>query len=643
MIKRIALVLLTLGILAFLFLRVSATPSSSEEIGGQTASAFAEATPTPDDGIWGSTDWRNVLPGNDSEEGTFRIDTFSDLVASIKEGQIVSLEISAEDVTITTIEDQRFILDIGEGDLIERLLLLGVTEEQLSEITISYSAPASGWANWLLINFLIGAVIFGGFILIMRRSPGAGGAGGGPFGVGKSGAKMVTADQPQVTFEDVAGLPEAKEELAEIVDFLKDPEKFMALGARIPKGVILFGHPGCGKTLMARAVSGEAAVPFFSISGSQFVEMFVGVGASRVRNLFEEAKKHAPCIVFVDEIDGVGGQRGLSVSGSGQEHNQTLNELLTQMDGFEPTTNIVVVAATNRPELLDPALTRPGRFDRRIAIDRPDVKAREEIFDVHVRGKPLASDVSTKKLAQATPGFTGADIENTVNEAAILAVRRGKTEIGMAEFEEAALKSIAGSERKSRVFSEKERKTIAYHEVGHALAMHYTPGADPVHKISIISRGLALGFTMPLPEEDRNLASREWVVGEIIGLLGGRAAEELVFGEPAITSGASNDLQRATGYARQMVTEWGMSRKVGLRSFVSHPGSSDFEAQLRGEKRYSEELLREVDEEIKKILDTAYAKAKEIISEHREDLEKVVERLFEVETMEREEFLSLVS
>jgi len=597
----------------------------------QPTSSYVGTTPTTSGGfIWGN-----------EIEVTLSRSSFSDLVSLVKEGKIVSLDIRGGDVTALTGEEQEFTLTFGEGDLVERLILLGVTKEQLGKVVISYSSPTSMWVTGLLVNFMIGGVIMGGLFLLMRRSSGSNGT--GPMGFGKSGAKIAEVDHPTVTFDDIAGLPEAKEELEEVVAFLRDPTRFMALGARIPRGAILYGPPGCGKTLLARAISGEASVPFFSISGSQFVEMFVGVGASRVRNLFDEAKKHAPCIIFIDEIDAVGSRRSSSFSGSGQEHDQTLNELLAQMDGFEPTTNIVIIGATNRPELLDPALTRPGRFDRHVAVDRPDVVAREQIFEVHVKGKPLAEDVNLKILAQSTPGFSGADIEATTNEAAILAVRRDQKVINMAEFEEAIMKVSIGPERRSRVLSEDEKRTIAYHEVGHAITMHFTKDHDPVHKISIISRGLALGFTMPLPEADRNLASRRWAFARIVGLLGGRAVEELCFGEEEITSGASNDLQRATTYAHQMVTEWGMSEKVGLRSLTQLPGSSGFESQLRGEKRYSEHLAQVIDEEIKEILDTAYVEAKEIISEHQDDLERVVERLFEVETMEREEFLSLVS
>ncbi|MEX0888171.1 MAG: ATP-dependent zinc metalloprotease FtsH, partial [Patescibacteria group bacterium] len=416
----------------------------------------------------------------------------------------------------------------------------------------------------------------------------------------------------------------------------------VTLGARIPKGVLLFGSPGCGKTLMARAVAGEAGVPFISIGGSEFVEVFVGVGASRVRELFDQAKKNAPCIVFVDEIDAVGGQRTPAIGG-GQEHNQTLNQLLKEMDGFDQNTNVVVIAATNRPEMLDPALLRSGRFDRRVAVDRPDIIAREQIFEVHVRGKPLGDDVDLKKLAKATPGLTGADIENAVNEAAILAARFGKLAIGMAEFREGILKSVIGPERRSRTISKSEKRTIAYHEAGHAIAMHFTEGQDPIQKISVISRGFSLGFTMPVPEEDRNLLSKGHAFGEIVGLLGGRAAEELVFGKDLVTSGASNDLQRATDNARRMVTEWGMGEFVGLRSLVSPPGSTGMENLMRGERTVSEELSRQVDEEIKLILGKAYEQAYKTLVDHRDRLEAVVARLLEIETLEREEFLALVS
>ena len=590
----------------------------------------SDITPTPGPPSWLGTPFEKKV-----------ITSFSDLAAMVRAGEIVSLSISGQVVEAEVADGETFSIDFGEGDLLERLVALGVTPEELAAVEIRYFKPTPAWLPMLFFYGLMMVILFIFINRMMCKS--AGGESSGPFGgLNKSGAKLATPDQPQVTFEDVAGLPEAKEELVEVVDFLKDPEKFLVMGARIPKGVILFGPPGCGKTLLARAVAGEAGVPFFSISGSQFVEVFVGVGASRVRDLFTEAKKNAPSIVFVDEIDAVGGRRMAGISSASQESNQTLNELLSQMDGFSQNTNVVVIAATNRMDVLDPALLRAGRFDRRVAVDRPDVRAREMIFEVHVRGKPLAEGVDLKTLAAATPGFTGADIENTVNEAAILAVRRNRQDISMREFQDAAEKSVAGPERRSRVMSVKERLIVAYHEIGHALAMHYTKGSDPVYKVSIISRGLALGYTMPLPE-DRNLLSRDYIEGQLVGLLGGRAAEETIFGEGEITTGASNDLQRASDYARRMVTEWGMSKKVGLRSFTPLPGSSEFEFQFRGEKSYSEYVAQQIDEEIQNFLKDAYTQARWIMEHHRDELERAVKRILEIETLDRDEFLKLLS
>ncbi len=561
--------------------------------------------------------------------------TFSSLVRQVKAGEVISLHVIENRVTVETADGKWSSTSFGSGDLIERLISLGVSEEQLANLEITYSIPPPFW----LLPFILVAGSFIVFAVMVRRSSGT----SGPLSFGKSHAKEVSDGQLITTFEDVAGLIEAKEELMEVVEFLKNPERFTALGARIPKGVILFGLPGCGKTLLARAVAGEAEVPFFPISGSEFVEMFVGVGASRIRDLFTKAKEAAPCILFIDELDAVGGRRSGFGMPSAREHDQTLNQLLSEMDGFDQQTNVIVIGATNRLDVLDPALLRSGRFDRRIAVDRPDVRAREAIFEVHVKGKPLSDDVDLSKLARATPGLTGADIENIVNEAAILTARHGRKVIGNTEFEDAALKVVAGPERKSRVISEEEKRKIAYHEVGHALAMHFTKGSDPVHKISIISRGLALGFTMPLPEEDRNLPSYEWLVGQIVGLLGGRAAEEIVLGKKGITTGASNDLERATDYARRMVTEWGMSEKVGLRSLNPLPDAAVMENQFRDTRSYSDHLAETIDAEVKRILDEAYDQAKEILASRRDILKKVVERLLEVETLDRKEFLTLVS
>ena len=449
---------------------------------------------------------------------------------------------------------------------------------------------------------------------------------------GRSRARMIAGDKPAITFADVAGVEEAKQELSEIVEFLKYPEKFVALGARIPKGCLLVGPPGTGKTLLSKAVAGEAGVPFFSISGSEFVEMFVGVGASRVRDLFDQAKKNSPCIVFVDEIDAVGRQRGAGLGGGHDEREQTLNQLLVEMDGFDTNTHVIVIAATNRPDVLDPALLRPGRFDRHVTLDRPDIKGRRAILDVHARNKPLDTTVDLDVLARQTPGFSGADLANLVNEAAILAARANKKVIGMDELEEAIARVIAGPERKSRRISDHEKEIIAYHEVGHALVMKALPHTDPVHKVSIISRGMALGWTMSLPEEDKYLISRDELMDQIAGIMGGRVAEELVFGD--ITSGAENDILKATQMSRRMVTQWGMSDKLGNVA-MGHREELVFLGRDLGEQRnYSEEVAAIIDEEIRSIVDHGYQTAKAILTQQRHQMDIVVEQLKVVETLD---------
>ena len=450
---------------------------------------------------------------------------------------------------------------------------------------------------------------------------------------------MFTGDQPTVTFEDVAGVEEAKEELQEVVEFLREPEKFIALGARIPKGVLLVGPPGTGKTLLAKAVSGEAGVPFFSISGSEFVEMFVGVGASRVRDLFDQAKRHSPCIVFVDEIDAVGRQRGAGLGGSHDEREQTLNQMLVEMDGFDTDTNVIIVAATNRPDILDPALLRPGRFDRRVILDRPDMRGREAILKVHVKGKPLAPEIDLGVISRSTPGFVGADLENLVNEAAILAARRNRKTISQSEMEEAIERVIAGPERKSRLISEEEKRIVAYHEAGHAVVMNAIPEADPVHKVSIIARGMAGGYTLALPEEDRTLMARKKLMADMIGLLGGRAAEELVFDD--ITSGASNDLERVTRMARAMVTRLGMSSQLGPMVYGQKEELIFLGREISEQRDYSESVAQEIDKEVRKLVNEAHEKARAILLEYREKLDAVARRLLEVETISRDEFESI--
>ncbi len=458
---------------------------------------------------------------------------------------------------------------------------------------------------------------------------------------GRSRARMIAGDKPAITFADVAGVDEAKQELTEIVEFLKYPEKFVALGARIPKGVLLVGPPGTGKTLLSKAVAGEAGVPFFSISGSEFVEMFVGVGASRVRDLFDQAKKNSPCIVFVDEIDAVGRQRGAGLGGGHDEREQTLNQLLVEMDGFDTNTHVIVIAATNRPDVLDPALLRPGRFDRHVTLDRPDIKGRRSILDVHARNKPLDSTVDLEVLARQTPGFTGADLANLINEAAILAARANKKVIGMDELEEAIARVIAGPERRSRRISDHEKEIIAYHEVGHALVMKALPHTDPVHKVSIISRGMALGWTMSLPEEDKYLISRDELMDQIAGIMGGRVAEEIVFGD--ITSGAENDILKATQMSRRMVTQWGMSDKLGNVA-MGHREELVFLGRDLGEQRnYSEEVAAIIDEEIRSIVDHGYQTAKAILTQQRHQMDIVVEKLKVVETLDGKELDAILA
>jgi cell division protease FtsH len=458
---------------------------------------------------------------------------------------------------------------------------------------------------------------------------------------GRSRARMVAGDKPAITFADVAGVDEAKQELSEIVEFLKYPEKFVALGARIPKGVLLVGSPGTGKTLLSKAVAGEAGVPFFSISGSEFVEMFVGVGASRVRDLFDQAKKNSPCIVFVDEIDAVGRQRGAGLGGGHDEREQTLNQLLVEMDGFDTNTHVIVIAATNRPDVLDPALLRPGRFDRHVTLDRPDIRGRRQILDVHARNKPLDSTVDLDVLARQTPGFSGADLANLINEAAILAARANKKVIGMDELEEAIARVIAGPERKSRRISDHEKEIIAYHETGHALVLKALPHADPVHKVTIISRGMGLGWTMSLPEEDKHLISRDELMDQIAGIMGGRVAEEIVFGD--ITSGAEDDIRKATQWARRMVTQWGMSEKLGTVA-MGHREELVFLGRDLGEQRnYSEEVAAIIDEEIRSIINQGYQTAKVILTAQRDKMDAVVERLKVVETLNGKELDAILA
>jgi cell division protease FtsH len=523
--------------------------------------------------------------------------------------------------------------------LVQQLEDLGVKPEQLSVANMSIEIiPPSPWLGIIsTLGYIVPFLLIGGvFYFVMRQAQGSNNA---AMSFGKSRARMFTGDQPSVTFNDVAGVEEAKEELQEVVEFLREPEKFISLGARIPKGVLLVGPPGTGKTLLAKAVSGEAGVPFFSISGSEFVEMFVGVGASRVRDLFDQAKRHSPCIVFVDEIDAVGRQRGAGLGGSHDEREQTLNQMLVEMDGFDTDTNVIIMAATNRPDILDPALLRPGRFDRRVVLDRPDMRGREAILKVHVKGKPLAANADLGVLARSTPGFVGADLENLVNEGAILAARRNKKAIEQDDLEEAIERVIAGPERKSRLISEEEKRIVAYHEAGHAVVMNAVAEADPVHKVSITARGMAGGYTLALPEEDRTLMGRNKLVADMVGLMGGRAAEEIVFND--ITSGASNDLERVTKMARAMVTRLGMSSDLGPMVYGQKEELIFLGREISEQRDYSEAVAEQIDKEVRSLVNDAYDKAKRILLQYRDTLDTIARKLLEVETLSREEFEAL--
>ncbi len=494
----------------------------------------------------------------------------------------------------------------------------------------------SWWLN-LLINWFPFVILIGAWLFILSRMQGGGAK---ALSFGKSRARMIDPSEKKVTFKDVAGINEAKEDLLEVVEFLRDPGKFTKLGAKIPRGVLLFGPPGTGKTLLARAVAGEANVPFFNISGSEFVEMFVGVGASRVRDLFEQARKNAPCIIFMDEIDAVGRQRGAGLGGGHDEREQTLNQILVEMDGFDNTKGIILVAATNRPDVLDPALLRPGRFDRQIVVDRPDIRGREEILQVHVREKPIADDVDLNVLARRTPGFAGAELANLTNEAAILAARKGRKVILMSDFEASIDKVIAGAERKSRIISEKEKTNTAVHEMGHALVAYYLPDTDPVHKITIIPRGMALGLTMQLPVEDRLSVTRTYLKHQLCILLAGRVAEDLVFNE--ITSGASNDIERATKTARKMVCELGMSDEVGPLHLSESNQPVFLGRDFSTRNDISNETANKIDEEVKKLIEWAFQKAKSILTEHRDILDRCSKELLERETLTADEFERLI-
>ena len=556
--------------------------------------------------------------------------TFSTFQKQWLGDNIKSITVKEDRMSVTGVYKNGTAFDtVVPGDRLDQFLQ--ENQKDGSIVDEIYTKPASmpAWFQYLPTLILI-IILVAFWFMFMQQSQGGGNR--GVMNFGKSRAKLATPDKKKVTFEDVAGADEEKAELAEIVDFLKQPKKYMEMGARIPKGVLLIGPPGTGKTLLARAISGEAGVPFFSISGSDFVEMFVGVGASRVRDLFEQAKKNAPCIIFIDEIDAVGRQRGAGLGGGHDEREQTLNQLLVEMDGFGVNEGIIMIAATNRPDILDPALLRPGRFDRQILVGIPDIKGREEILKVHSKNKPLSEEVKLSVLAKRTPGFTGADLENLMNESALLAVRNGKPVIGMVELEEAVTRVIAGPEKKSRVVSEKDRKLTAYHEAGHAVVMMLLPNADPIHQVSIIPRGMAGGFTMPLPEEDRAYMSKARLEDEMVGLLGGRVAEKLILGD--ISTGAKSDIDRASGIARKMVMEYGMSDELGPISFSTGHDEIFIGRDLGRSRNFSEEVGAKIDKEIRRFIDDAYIKAQKLLGDNVNKLHNVAQGLMEKEKLE---------
>ena len=556
---------------------------------------------------------------------------YSEFMQQVQTGQVEDVTISGIEIAGTLKSGQSFITYSPETD---NSALVG--ELLNSKVKISGQAPekqsflAQIFIHWFPFLLLIGVWIF-----FMRQMQGGAGGGRGAMSFGKSKAKLMNEDQVKVTFKDVAGVEEAKEEVKELVDFLKDPGKFQNLGGQIPRGVLMNGSPGTGKTLLARAIAGEAKVPFFTISGSDFVEMFVGVGASRVRDMFEQAKKHAPCIIFIDEIDAVGRHRGAGVGGGHDEREQTLNQLLVEMDGFEGNEGVIVIAATNRPDVLDPALLRPGRFDRQVTVPLPDIRGREQILKVHMKKTPIANDVKPKLLARGTPGFSGADLANLVNEAALFAARASKKIVDMSDFEKAKDKILMGGERKSMVMNDDERKLTAYHEAGHAIVGRLVPDHDPVYKVSIIPRGRALGVTMFLPEEDRYSNSRQRINSMIAALFGGRVAEEEIFGEDAVTTGASNDIERATALARSMVTKWGLSDKMGPLAYAEEENEVFLgKSSAQQQKSVSNETARTIDSEIRKIIDTQYSRATKLIKDNMDKMHLMADALMKYETID---------
>ncbi len=577
-----------------------------------------------------------LLQYTSTAENDVQVMNYNQFFEAASQGQVGNVEIKTDEETnIITGQLQDGTKFETKGPASDQNLWVVLRENNVNWVQEEPDRP--GFLSTMFISFLPILLLVGLFFFLMQQSQGGGNR---VMSFGKSKAKLHSPEKPQVTFADVAGVDEVREELQELVDFLKDPERFREIGARIPKGVLLFGPPGTGKTLLARAVAGEAGTPFYTISGSDFVEMFVGVGASRVRDLFENAKKNSPCIVFIDEIDAVGRQRGAGLGGGHDEREQTLNQLLVEMDGFSPNEGIIVVAATNRPDILDPALLRPGRFDRQVVVTQPDVTGRKEILEVHSKGKPLAKDVSLDVIARRTPGFSGADLENLINEAALLAARNDKKEVGMEELENAIERVIAGPAKKSRVISEFEKKLVSYHEIGHALVSYFLPNTDPVHKISIIPRGRAGGYTLLLPKEERYYATRSQLLEQITMLLGGRVAEELVLKE--ISTGAQNDLERATETARKMVMEYGMSEALGPLTLGKKQDTPFLGRDLSRDRNYSEEIASAIDAEVRRIIDECYRRAENILNENMEGLHVSAKVLFERETIDGADFERLL-
>jgi len=564
---------------------------------------------------------------------------YSQFVELVRQGDVKKVSISGPDIegeynngqtfeTVRPIHDPKLMDDLFN----HKVEVKGKKQEQQSI-----------WTQLLVASFPI-LVIIAVFMFFMRQMQGGGGGGRGPMAFGKSKAKLLGEDQIKTTFADVAGCDEAKEDVQELVEFLRDPAKYQRLGGQIPRGILMVGQPGTGKTLLAKAIAGEAKVPFFAISGSDFVEMFVGVGASRVRDMFEQAKKQSPCIIFIDEIDAVGRSRGVGIGGGNDEREQTLNQLLVEMDGFEGNDGIIVIAATNRPDVLDPALLRPGRFDRQVVVGLPDIRGREQILKVHMRKVPVSENVEPKVIARGTPGFSGADLANLVNEAALFAARAERTSVTMEEFEKAKDKIMMGAERKSMVMSEKEKVNTAYHEAGHAIVGRVMPEHDPVYKVSIIPRGRALGVTMFLPEEDRYSISKLGIESNICSLYGGRIAEEITLGKDGVTTGASNDIERATQYARNYVTKWGLSEKLGAQLYVEEEQNGYIGSAGGGQMSHlSDETARTIDAEVKSLLDRCYTKAEEILEEHRDKLEMMKDALMEYETIDSKQIDDIMS